>query len=305
VTLVEIDKIRKSYDSFVAVDDLSLAIPQGEVYGLLGPNGAGKTSTIRMIIGITLPDSGAVRMFGEPFHRGHLGRIGYLPEERGLYKKMKVIEQLVFLGEVHGLSARAAMQRSREWCERLDLADWADKKVEELSKGMQQKVQFIAAVLHDPEFIIMDEPFSGMDPVNTVKMKDLLLGMKQQGKTILFSTHRMDTVERLCDSICLIDHGRAVLHGELSEIRSRWGKNHVQIQYDGDGAFLLERRVVAGYNDYGNYVEVALAPGADPQELLKLAAARARISRFEVLEPSLEQIFIETVESPQKVVARA
>jgi ABC-2 type transport system ATP-binding protein len=151
----------------------------------------------------------------------------------------------------------------------------------------------------------MDEPFSGMDPVNTVKMKDILLGMKQQGKTILFSTHRMDTVERLCDSICLIDHGRAVLHGELSEIRSRWGKNHVQIQYDGDGAFLLERRVVAGYNDYGNYVEVALAPGADPQELLKLAAARARISRFEVLEPSLEQIFIETVESPQKVVARA
>jgi len=305
VHLVEIEKVSKSYDSFVAVDELTLRIPQGEIYGLLGPNGAGKTSTIRMIIGITLPDSGTVRMFGEPFRRAHLDRIGYLPEERGLYKKMKVIEQLAFLGEVHGLPGREATARARQWCERLDLAEWGDKKIEELSKGMQQKVQFIAAVLHDPEFIIMDEPFSGMDPVNTVKMKDILLEMKQRGKTILFSTHRMDTVERLCDSICLIDHGRAVLHGELGEIRSRWGKNHVQIQYDGDGSFLQEARLVAGYNDYGNYVEVSLAAGADPQELLTLAAGRARISRFEVLEPSLEEIFIETVGGQERAVANA
>jgi ABC-2 type transport system ATP-binding protein len=194
VPLVEIESVRKSYDSFVAVNDLSLRIPPGQIYGLLGPNGAGKTSTIRMMIGITLPDAGSVRLFGEPFRRAHLDRVGYLPEERGLYKRMKVIEQLVFLGQVHGLSAAEATLRARRWCERLELSDWTERKVEELSKGMQQKVQFIAALLHDPDLVIMDEPFSGMDPVNTVKMKDILLELKQRGKTVLFSTHRSNTL---------------------------------------------------------------------------------------------------------------
>jgi len=298
---IELLRVRKSYDQFVAVDDLSFSIPQGTIFGLLGPNGAGKTSTIRMMIGITMPDSGEVRVFGQPLDRRMLDRIGYLPEERGLYKKMKILDQLIFLAQLHGLSAAEAQKRALEWCRRMEIADWAMKKVEELSKGMQQKIQFIAALLHDPEFIIMDEPFFGLDPVNATLLKDVLLELKQSGKTILFSTHRMDQVEKLCDAICLVDHGRSVLQGDLREIKSRWGRNDVQIEYEGDGSFLQQGDgLVAGFNNYGNYVEVRLAPGADPQKLLQLAAARARINRFELMEPSLEQIFIETVGKKQQ-----
>jgi ABC-2 type transport system ATP-binding protein len=295
---VELQAVRKSYDHFIAVDDLSLRIGAGEVYGLLGPNGAGKTSTIRMIIGITLPDTGEIRLFAEPFRREHLARVGYLPEERGLYKKMKVLDQLVFLGSIRGLSGAEAARRAKEWCERLELADWMQKKVEELSKGMQQKIQFIATLLHDPEFIIMDEPFSGLDPVNTAKLKDILIELKKAGKTILFSTHRMETVERLCDSICLIDHGKAVLEGNLKQIKARFGKNNVHIEYDGNGDFLAQETLVQSFNNYGNYVEVRLRPGTDAQELLRMVAARSRVNKFEVVEPSLEQIFIETVGNP-------
>ncbi len=292
---LELRKVTKRYDKFVAVDDLSLTIQKGSVFGLLGPNGAGKTSTIRMMIGITMPDSGEVVVFGEPFLRGHLDRIGYLPEERGLYKKMKLIEELVFLAELKNVPAGEAHRRALQWCERLELTDWMDRKVEELSKGMQQKVQFIACILHDPEFLILDEPFSGLDPANVVILKDVLLEMKKAGKTILFSTHRMDQVERLCDSICLVDKGKAVLEGELREIKSRFGRNHVQMEYEGDGDFLQHSTLVQSFNNYGNYVEVRLAPGADAQELLKTAAARSRLNKFEVVEPSLEEIFIDTV----------
>jgi ABC-2 type transport system ATP-binding protein len=292
---IELNKVRKSYDEFVAVDDLSLVIRPGEVYGLLGPNGAGKTSTLRMMIGITVPDSGTVSMFGEPLRRAHVERLGYLPEERGLYKKMKVLEQLVFLGELKGLSARDALQRSQRWCERLGLKDWTGKKVEELSKGMQQKVQFIGAVVHDPQFVVMDEPFSGLDPASAVVLKDAFIELKNAGKTLLFSTHRMDTAERLCDSICLINHGRAVLEGDLNKIRAGYGKRNVQIKYEGDSRFLKDPKIVQSSNDYGNYVEVRLAPGADPQELLKAATACARVSKFELMEPSLEEIFLEAV----------
>jgi ABC-2 type transport system ATP-binding protein len=292
---IELNKVRKSYDEFVAVDDLSLVIHPGEVYGLLGPNGAGKTSTLRMMIGITVPDSGTVSMFGEPLRRAHVERLGYLPEERGLYKKMKVLEQLVFLGELKGLSARDALQRSQQWCERLGLKDWTGKKVEELSKGMQQKVQFIGAVVHDPQFVVMDEPFSGLDPASAVVLKDAFIELKNAGKTLLFSTHRMDTAERLCDSICLINHGRAVLEGDLNKVRAGYGKRNVQIKYEGDSRFLKDPKIVQSSNDYGNYVEVRLAPGADPQELLKAATACARVSKFELMEPSLEEIFLEAV----------
>src|SRR3990172_13106086 len=202
---VHLDKVRKTYDHFVAVDDLSFRIAQGAIFGLLGPNGAGKTSTLRMMIGITAPDSGTVNLFGEAFRRQHLRRVGYLPEERGLYKKMKVHEFLVFLAEGRGVSAAEAGRRAQQWCERLEIAEWLPKKVEELSKGMQQKIQFIAALLHEPELIIMDEPFGGLDPVNTSLLKDVLLELKQRGRTILFSTHRMDQVEKLCDAICLVN----------------------------------------------------------------------------------------------------
>jgi ABC-2 type transport system ATP-binding protein len=248
-----------------------------------------------MMIGITVPDSGEVRMFGEPLARRHLSRIGYLPEERGLYKKMKLLEHLVLLAELKGASASDAAVKAKRWCERLQLTAWMDKKVEELSKGMQQKVQFIAALLHEPDFIIMDEPFSGLDPANAVALKDVLVELKQAGKTILFSTHRMDQVERLCDAICLINHGQAVLEGELKEVKARYGRRNVQLQYEGNDGFLNDPSLVLSANNYGNFVEVKLQPGADSQDLLKLVASRARVTRFELMEPSLEEIFIEEV----------
>jgi len=295
IASVELQNVRKCYDEFVAVADLTLSIKPGGIYGLLGPNGAGKTSTIRMIMGITVPDAGQITVFAEPLSRAHMDQFGYLPEERGLYKKMKVMDHLVFLGQLKGLSATEALKRANVWCEKFEFSAWTSKKVEELSKGMQQKVQFIAAVLHDPRLIIMDEPFTGLDPANAVVLKDVLLEMAKSGKTILLSTHRMDQVERLCQSICLINHGHAVLEGDLSQIKSRYGRHNVQIKYEGDASFLEEKRLVQSYNDYGNYVEVRLAPGADSQDLLRLASSKARLDKFEVMEPSLEEIFIDVV----------
>jgi len=292
---VELQQVRKSYDKFVAVKDLSLEIEQGSIFGLLGPNGAGKTSTIRMMIGITVPDSGQVRMFGEPFNRHHLRRVGYLPETSGLYKKMKVSEQLVLFGQLRGLSATDAAARAKKWCERMEIASWMDKKTEELSKGMQQKMQFISTLLHDPEFLIMDEPFSGLDPVNASLLKDVLLDLNKQGRTILFSTHRMDQVERLCSSICLVNRGEAVLQGKLKDIKASYGRSNVQIEYEGGDDFLHEKALVQSFNNYGNYVEVRLAPGADSQKLLQLCVQRSRVNKFELVEPSLESIFIDTV----------
>jgi ABC-2 type transport system ATP-binding protein len=292
---IELENVRKSYDQFVAVDNLSFEIEQGAVFGLLGPNGAGKTSSIRMMIGITAPDSGRISLFGAPFDRKGLNKVGYLPEERGLYKKMKVLDQLVFLAELHGMNATAARQEAIAWCQRLEISFKLENKVEELSKGMQQKIQFIAALLHNPDFIIMDEPFFGMDPVNSALLKDVMLELKKEGKTILFSTHRMDQVEKLCDSICLINHGKAVLQGDLKSVKAGYGRNNVQIQYEGNCDFLKQDPMVTAFNNYGNYVEVRLTPGADPQQLLRSVAERARINRFELMEPSLEEIFIEVV----------
>ena len=208
---------------------------------------------------------------------------------------MKVLDQLVFLGELKGLSAPEAARRAQQWCERLGLKEWTGKKVEELSKGMQQKAQFIGAVVHDPQFVVMDEPFSGLDPSSAMVLKDAFLELKNAGKTLLFSTHRMDTAERLCDSICLINHGRAVLEGDLGKIRAGYGKRNVQIKYEGDSQFLKDPKLVHSFNDYGNYVEVRLAAGADPQDLLRAAASHARVNKFELMEPSLEEIFIEAV----------
>ncbi|MFB3814314.1 MAG: ABC transporter ATP-binding protein [Terriglobales bacterium] len=292
---VELDRVSKSYGDFTAVNQLSFSIGQGEIYGLLGPNGAGKTSTLRMMIGISMPDSGAVTLFGETFCRKHLDRVGYLPEERGLYRKMKLLEQLIFMAGLKGVSARDAARKAEAWCERLELRDWMHKKVEELSKGMQQKVQFIATLLHGPDLIIMDEPFSGLDPANTVVLKDVLLELKNAGKTILFSTHRMDQVEKLCDDICLINHGEAVLQGDLRQIKASYGRRNVQMEYEGNPGFLQEPSLVQAYNDYGNYVEIKLAAGADAQDLLKRASSMARLNRFELMEPSLEEIFIDVV----------
>src|SRR5205085_7921198 len=268
---VELQQVRKSFDKFVAVKDLSLNIEQGSIFGLLGPNGAGKTSSIRMMIGITLPDSGEVRLFGEPFRRDHLKRIGYLPETSGLYKKMKVGEQLSFLGQLRGLSQAEADKRAKQWCERMEIAESMEKKTDELSKGMQQKIQFIATLLHEPEFVIMDEPFSGLDPVNSRLLEDVLVDLRKQGRTVLFSTHRMDQVEKLCDNICLVNKGKAVLNGNLREIKKRYGHNRVQIAFEGQqNGHSLESNPLANKVEANeNYISVELAPGASAQQLLK------------------------------------
>ena len=292
--LVELQRVSKSYEEKVAVHDLTLKIEAGSMFGLLGPNGAGKTSTIRMMIGITRPDSGTVTLFGKPFSSHALQRVGYLPEERGLYRKMKVIEQLVFFAELRGLGAAEATRRARQWCEKLQIADVMSKKTEELSKGMQQKIQFISTLLHDPELIIMDEPFSGLDPVNAVLLQDTLLELKNQGNAVLFSTHRMDQVEKLCDSICLINKGEAVLSGGMREIKSRYERNHLIVQYEGPNGF-LSHPAIESYKTYADRVEIRLKPHADAQDLLRTAAASSTITRFELAEPSLEEIFIQTV----------
>lgn len=292
--VVELAGVTKAYESKIAVNDLSLSIEAGQMFGLLGPNGAGKTSSIRMMMGITMPDSGRVNLFDKPFERRSLERVGYLPEERGLYKKMKVVDQLVFFGELHGLAAPEARKRATDWAERMDIAESLPRKTEELSKGMQQKIQFIGSVLHDPGLIVMDEPFSGLDPVNATLLERTLLELKKDGKAILFSTHRMDQVEKLCDSICLVNQGRAVLAGKMREIKSRYERNRILIEFEGDSSF-LDSAEIAESSTFSGHTEIRLHPHGDAQKVLHAATEKATIYRFELVEPSLEEIFIKTV----------
>jgi len=294
MAVVELVGVTKAYETKVAVNNLSLSIEAGQMFGLLGPNGAGKTSSIRMMMGITVPDSGQVNLFARRFVRESLDRVGYLPEERGLYKKMKVLDQLVFFGQLHGLAAEEARRRAVDWAGRMEIAESLGKKTEELSKGMQQKIQFIATLLHEPGLIVMDEPFSGLDPINAVLVERTLLDLKAQGKAILFSTHRMDQVEKLCDSICLINNGEAVLAGNLREIKSRYERNHVIVEFEGDAGFLSSEEIAEAKN-FSGHAEIKLKPHGDAQKLLHEAAANATIYRFELVEPSLEEIFIQTV----------
>ena len=292
--VVELAAVTKAYESKIAVNNLSLSIDAGQIFGLLGPNGAGKTSSIRMMMGITVPDSGQVCLFDKPFERSSLERVGYLPEERGLYKKMKVIEQLVFFGQLHGLSPQDARKRSTSWAERMEIAGALNKKTDELSKGMQQKIQFISCLLHEPGLIVMDEPFSGLDPVNAVLVEKTLLELKDRGNAILFSTHRMDQVEKLCDSICLINNGEAVLEGKVREIKSRYERNHVIVEFEGSASFLNSEEIAEAKN-FSGHAEIRLKPHGDAQKLLHQAAGMATIFRFELIEPTLEEIFIQTV----------
>ena len=294
MAVVELESVTKAYENKVAVAELSLKVDGGQMFGLLGPNGAGKTSTIRMMMGITIPDSGRIRLFDKPFERKALERVGYLPEERGLYKKMKVVEQLVFFGQLHGLEQGEARKLSKAWAERMEIADALEKKTEELSKGMQQKIQFIASVMHDPGLIVMDEPFSGLDPVNAVLVEKTLLELKAEGKAIIFSTHRMDQVEKLCDSICLVNNGRAVLAGRMRDIKASYERNRVVVEFDGSAEFLKSDEIAEAKN-FSGHAEIRLKPNGNAQKLLHEAAAGATIFRFELVEPSLEEIFIQTV----------
>jgi ABC-2 type transport system ATP-binding protein len=301
--IVELQNIRKVYDTKVAVDNLSLSIEPGVMFGLLGPNGSGKTSSIRMMIGMTVPDSGNVMLFDQPLDRKLLHRVGYLPEERGLYKKMKVLDQLIFLGQLHALDEATARKRAISWCERMQITEALDKKTEELSKGMQQKIQFIAALLHDPELVIMDEPFSGLDPVNAELLMQTLVDLRAQGKAVLFSTHRMDQVEKLCDAIALIYQGKLVLSGSMREVKSRYPRNRVQATFTGDDSF-LRNPGIADAKLYAGIAEITLTSPEAAQPLLAEAVSRGtQFTRFEVMEPTLEEIFISTVKGTPEFAA--
>ncbi|MBA3321757.1 MAG: ATP-binding cassette domain-containing protein [Pyrinomonadaceae bacterium] len=293
---LSVERVSKKFDEFVAVDDLSLTARRGRIFGLIGPNGAGKTTTIRMIVGITAPDSGRIEMFGRPFTPELRERIGYLPEERGLYKRMKVGEQLRFFGVLKGMEPRAADRSADCWLERLKLAEWKQHKTDELSKGMQQKIQFVATVLHDPELLILDEVFSGLDPVNAELLIGVLLELRARGKTIIFSTHMMEQAEKLCDDICLINRARKVLDGSLREVKSSFGRNSVALRADVADEKLKNSPHVAGVKSYGDYDEVLLKEGADAQVFLhELIAAGVRVERFEQTELSLHDIFVRKV----------
>src|SRR5258707_3453501 len=264
-----LDHVSNSFGEFSAVSDLSLQVRPGRVFGLIGPNGAGKTTTIRMIVNITAPDSGRVELFGQTMSTAMQDRIGYLPEERGLYKKMKIGEQLRFFAELKDLRGAEAEKRIDAWLWKLDLFSWKEKRTKELSKGMQQKVQFITAVIHDPDLVILDEPFSGLDPVNVELMRETILEQKAAGKTIILSTHQMEIAEKLCDDVCMINRSRKVLDGRLREIRRSFSRNAVALQFDGGDGLLNDPALVANIRQNGDDFEILLVPGENTQTLLK------------------------------------
>ena len=300
-SVVVANHITKRYAGHTAVRDLSLEVSRGGIFGLLGPNGAGKTTTIRMLLSIIIPDEGAVTLLGQVgTGRDLSARIGYLPEERGLYPKMRVLDQLAFLGEAKGLGRWDARKRAGVWLERLGLGDWALKKVSDLSKGMQQKVQFAGALQHEPELVILDEPFSGLDPVNSQVMRDIVVDVARSGRTVLFSTHIMEHAEKMCDHVVIIARGEKVVDGTLAEVKREGGKTHVALTFTRNAhiasGILADRSLVATVDDSGASAEVGLVTGADPERLLKaLIAHDVGLSRFEVVEPSLQSIFIAKV----------
>ncbi len=293
--MLKLQSVTKSYADKIAVKNLSFEVSRGEIFGILGPNGAGKTSTIRMICGITLPDSGTIEFLGRPMNEELQSKIGYLPEERGLYKKMKVGDVLLYFAQLKGLSRAQAKARIAHWAKRFEAEAWLKKKVDELSKGMQQKVQFMSVLLHEPELLILDEPFSGLDPINSELMMDVILEFKEAGKAILFSTHRMEQVEKICDAIVLINNGEAILNGKVREVKKSYGKNRIHLDFEGDDGFLealLAQGKVEVTARSPKSVELKLLSGTTSREILATASERAEITRFELAEPSLREIFI-------------
>ena len=287
---VELTQVTKRFGEHVAVNQLDLAVPAGAVYGFIGPNGSGKTTTLRMILRIFHPDEGQVVVLGNGRSGAADDRVGYLPEERGLYKKMKVRDILVFYGQLKGM--RSCRREVDSWLERLDLASWAGHRVEMLSKGMAQKVQFIAAVLARPELVVLDEPFSGLDPVNMDVLKDAVLGLRAQGSTVIFSTHDMDVAERMCDTIFMIFRGRKVLDGTLASLQNLYGSDTIRVRMNESRVALAGIKGVARVNDFGPYKELRMAQGADTQQILRELMAAGEVEHFELARPSLHDIFV-------------
>lgn len=291
---VECSHITKRFEEKFAVNDLSFSVSEGSIFGLLGPNGAGKTTTIRMIVNIYAPDSGTISVFGQPATIRHRA-IGYLPEERGLYKKMKVGEQLLFFARLQGIGREEAATRIDRWLAKLELSAWKDSNLDSLSKGMQQKIQFIVCLLSEPRLLILDEPFSGLDPVSVSILKEVIMELKQRDTTLIFSSHQMEQVEQMCDEICLVDRATKVLDGQLKDVKRKFGRDSVLLEYEGPDDFLndhLAEKVLR----FPHHVEIVLAAGVSPQTLLKEAMAHGvTVNRFERVEASLNEIFIESV----------
>ena len=295
--MLSVTDLRKTYGSTKALDGVTFEVKPGEIFGLLGPNGAGKTTTIRISLGIIDADSGIVRFNGQELSVGMKDHLAYLPEERGLYRKSKVIDVLVYFGGLRNIPPQEARKRATEWLRKFELAGVANHKVDELSKGMQQKVQFISCLLHEPELLILDEPFSGLDPVNQIVMKDMIRDMKMRGKTIVFSTHQMEQAERLCDRICLINKGRVVLYGELGEVKRKYGNDNIHMEFEGDSSRLKDLDRIASMDLYENYAEVRTKPGVSRHDFLKQAVSLVDVTKFSVEEASLNTIFIDAVKT--------
>lgn len=307
--VLTVDEVTKQFDKVLAVDKASFSAEPGRILGLLGPNGAGKTTTIRMITYITVPDSGEIRFGDKKVGPWSQERMGYLPEERGLYKKMKVGDQLVYFAELKGLPRKEANKRVRRWLERFGAEDWYSRKTNELSKGMQQKIQFITAVLHEPDLLVLDEPFGGLDPINADLLQDVIMELKEGGCTILFASHRMEQVEQLCDDICLISQGEILVRGALRDIKRKAGKNTVVIDFEGSDTFLdtMEARQLIRINVRSkNRAEVRLLHNTKPREVLDEALRSANdITRFELVEPSMREIFVTAVTEQEKKIQEA
>ena len=302
--MLKVSNLRKEYETVVAVDGVSLEVKRGELFGLLGPNGAGKTTTIRTVLNIIEPDSGEITFDGKPFTPETWNILGYLPEERGLYRKSKIISTILYFASLKGVDPKEARPAAYYWLERFGLKDAAHRKVEELSKGNQQKVQLIISILHRPQLLILDEPFSGLDPVNQILLKDILLDLRQQNIAIVFSTHQMEQVEKMCDNICLINKGKPVLSGGLRDVKKQYGTNSVHVEYDGDGSFLRKIPFVRRADVYQNYAELELADMSKTNELLS-QLDKVHLRKFEVVEPSLNSIFVNVVGGVQETEQHA
>jgi len=290
---VEVNHIVKSYADKLAVDDLSFSVAQGEIFGLIGPNGAGKTTTIRMMMDIIRPDSGGVIILGEKLSEASKDKLGYLPEERGLYRKLSVMDSIVYLASLKGMDRHSAEEKANELLNQTGMLPHKGKKIEELSKGMGQIIQFIVTIIHDPELVILDEPFAGLDPVNTELLKGMFADLRNQGKAVILSTHQMNQVEELCDRILMINHGRSVLHGKLADIRSKYRSNSVLLDFEGK---LAEVPGVTEKRAHKGYVELVLDENATPQQVLeRLVSTGIIINRFEVATPPLNEIFLKVV----------
>jgi len=293
--MLDVKRVSKGFTNVQAVDSISFTAQKGEIFGLIGPNGAGKSTTIRMIMNIIAPDTGEILFDGNPICEKDKDRIGYLPEERGMYKKVKVKEILTYFGSLKSDNKKGIQEKVDYWLKRFDLEDWKNRKVQELSKGMSQKVQFIASVAHDPQFIFFDEPFSGLDPVSSDLLRDSILKLGREGKTILFSTHIMEQAEKICNRILLLNKGKEVLSGSLEEVKDKYGKRTIVVEFDGKGDFINTLPMVKHCITYPRYVEIELKEGSAPDHLLSALVNKVSIRRFEIVSPSLHKIFIDTI----------